>query len=126
MTMPPRAQFRDTVLLRSSIGALSVAGGSALVALYDVGTSSPIGEVIYAAASGAGTLNNPVVTDPDGTLNFWLAEERELDVVVSCPGFRSVRVTVTSDSAGNAIDFALRNYVGYVMGSIDPGGTPAA
>ena len=122
--MAPRAQFRDTILLRASNGALSVAGGSALAALYDVGTSSPIGDTIYADASSPATLSNPLVSDADGTLNFWLAAERQLDVVVSCPTYAPVRVTVTTDSAGNAVDSALRTYVGHVMGVIDPGGAP--
>jgi hypothetical protein len=119
-----RAQFRDTVMLRSSVGALSVASGSGLAALYDVGTTNPISETIYADPTSTATQNNPIVTDRDGTINFWLAEERQLDVVVSVPGYNSVRFTVTTDSVGNAIDSALRTYVSHVMGSIDPGNAP--
>ena len=123
--MVQRAQFRDTVFFRAANGAVSVAGGGALAMVYDVGTSTPISEPIYGHPVNMTIISNPVVSDLDGTISFWLAEERQVDVVVSCPGYTSVRATVTTDSAGNAIDSALRTYVGHVMGIIDPGNAPA-
>jgi|SRR5215471_15087130 len=120
-----RAQYRESVLLQASNGALTSAGGGALATIYDVGTSNPISDVLYADPSSQTRLTNPFATGPDGSVNFWLASERQIDVVVSCPGYGPVRVTVTADSAGNAIDSSLRTYVGHVMGVIDPGGAPA-
>jgi hypothetical protein len=96
----PRAQFRDSVMMRSLSGSLYVPPIAASVALYDVGTSTKIGEAIYVDDTSSATLNNPFPPGTDGAITFWLAEERELDVVVACSGYTSVRTTVTTDSAG--------------------------
>jgi Pectate lyase superfamily protein len=93
----PRAQFRDTVLLRSLNGTLVVPPSGAGANLYDAGTSNAIAEPIYADNVSPTTLTNPVPVGADGALNFWLAEERELDVVVACPGYTPLRTTVTTD-----------------------------
>jgi hypothetical protein len=98
----PRAQFRDTLMLRGPgppPNALTAPplGVTATASLYDVGTSNPISEPIYADNSSATTLSNPVTLNADGALTFWLAEERELDLVVSCPGYTPQRTTVTTD-----------------------------
>ena len=129
---PLRAQFRDTVMLRYPNGGLGVPPG-ATVNLYDVGTTSPIVGTIWADASGTATLPNPMPTGNDGAIDFWLDMERELDVVVSCGGYDTVRVTVTTDSASGGdgqwpmaagVDSALRTYVQHIMGQIDPTGPP--
>ena len=129
---PLRAQFRDTVMLRSPNGGLGVPPG-AQVSLYDVGTSSPIVGTIWADASSTATLPNPMPTGDDGAIDFWLDVERELDVVVTCSGYEPVRVTVTTDSASGGggggsgttgVDSALRTYVQHIMGQIDPTGPP--
>jgi len=122
-----RAQFRDTVLLRWPSGGLNVAPAPAgvSVALYDVGTSNPISEPIYVDESTPATLTNPLSTDASGSILFWLAGERLLDLVVRCPGFSDVRTTITTDSAGSAIDSGVRTYVQHIMGVIDPGGAPS-
>jgi hypothetical protein len=94
-----RAQFRDTVMLRTASGVLSLPPRGASAFLCDVGGSAPISELIYSDESSGTTLDNPLSLGLDGTINFWTAEERELDVVVSCSGFITSRVTVTTDSA---------------------------
>jgi hypothetical protein len=95
-----RAQFRDTIALRGTNGMLLVPPpGMATAAVYDVGTSNPVGEPIYADDSTTATLANPIPVGSDGLLNFWLAEERELDLLVQASGFASVRTTVTTDSS---------------------------
>ena len=125
--MAQRAQFRDTVFIRWPSGGLSVPPTPAGVqaALYDVGTINPISEPIYAAESGPDLLPNPLPADNSGTILFWLQNERMLDVVITCPGYSTVRHTISTDSAGAAIDSAVRTYVGHIMGVIDPGGAPA-
>jgi hypothetical protein len=94
-----RAQFRDTVMLRTASGVLSLPPRGASAFLCDVGGSAPISDLIYSDESSGTTLDNPLSLGLDGTINFWTAEERELDVVVSCSGFITSRVTVTTDSA---------------------------
>ena len=92
-----RAQFRDTLLLRSSNGVVMVPReGSASV--YDVGTSTPIADVLYADVEGDATLVNPVPVSSDGSIVFWLTHERVFDLVVSVPGYAVARVTTQSDS----------------------------
>jgi hypothetical protein len=124
--MAPRAQFRDTVMLRWPSGGLTIAPQPAGVVghVYDVGTVNPISEPIYADASSPTTLANPVPLDATGTIDFWLAEERQIDLVVTGPGFSQVRVTTTTDSAGSAIDSAVRTYVQRIMSVLDPSGPP--
>lgn len=87
-------------MIRGIGGILTVPPYATSVMLYDVGTSTPIGETIYADDSSGTTLSNPLVPDSDGLINFWLAEERELDVVVSCAGFSPSRQTITTDGIG--------------------------
>jgi len=147
-----RAQFRDTVMMRGSNGTLMSAPAGASVSLFDVGTTTRINEKIYADDSSGTLLSNPLTPAPDGTINFWLDEERELDVEVACFGFATVRVTVTTDGpvgvvagpagpqgpqgipgpvgpagpAGpaGAVDHDLRVYVQHIMSIIDPSGPP--
>jgi len=94
-----RAQFRDTVMVRGPTGMVGIAPITATASLCDVGTLTLIAESIYANESGTQLLPNPVPVSVDGSLDFWLAAERELDLVVTCPGYIDVRVTVTADSA---------------------------
>jgi len=84
-------------MLLSSSGLVvpPASGGSA--AVYDPGTTSPISETIYADSTSASTLANPLTPGADGLINFWLAEEREFDVLVSYSGYAALRVNVTSD-----------------------------
>lgn len=96
----PRAQFRDTALLRGAGGILTVAPLGSLVAVVEIGTNLAIGEQIWADESSMAQLPNPLPTANDGLIDFWLDHEREFDVIVSCPGYGSVRATVTADSAG--------------------------
>jgi|SRR5215471_17776135 len=103
----PRAQFRDVVMMRGASGVLMVAPPGASVALYDIGTSNPIAEAIYAAEGGSQVLSNPLYPSVDGAIEFWLAEERELDLVASCPGLTTVRATITTDGiAGSGTGIA--------------------
>jgi hypothetical protein len=124
-----RAQFRDTVLLLGAGGTLVVPPAGAQVAVYDVGTSNPIADVLYADASSSATLPNPMFTEDNGLVDFWTLEEREIDLVVTCPGYQPQRVTVTTDAAGGGggagEDIALRTYVQHIMGVLDPSGPPA-
>jgi len=143
--VPARAQFRDTVLLRASDGTLDVGAGSALVTLYDVDTTMPIAEPIYVDQSGLETLPNPFASGLDGSITFWTAEEREIDLHVQCPGFSTLVVTITTDAAigfltgpqgpegpagppgtpgASGSDHDLRVYVQHVMSVLDPTGPP--
>jgi collagen type I alpha len=95
----PRAQFRDAIFVRQP-GDLLGSPANGLVALYDVGTLNLIAETVYADDSSSATLPNPIPISTDGVLEFWLAEERELDLVTTVQGFVEDRSTVTTDAAG--------------------------
>jgi hypothetical protein len=97
----PRAQFRDTVLLRTANGLVGIPPSGATAAVYDVGTSVPIADTLYADESGSATLTNPVKVGADGLVVFWTAAELELDVVISAAGYSTVRTTVTTDAASS-------------------------
>jgi hypothetical protein len=92
-----RAQFRDVIMVRGTGGTFLVPPSGTSVALYDVGTSTPISDVI-SSSSGA-VLPNPLTLGTDGQLEFWLPSERELDLVVSATNYTPVRSTVTVDAA---------------------------
>lgn len=94
-----RAQFRDTVMLRTANGVLTLPPAGASAAFYNVGSSTPISDTIYADDASSATLTNPLALDDDGLINIWTSAERELDVVVSAAGYVTARVTVTTDSA---------------------------
>jgi hypothetical protein len=94
-----RAMFRDTILVKSPNGLLSVPN-TASVSVYDVGTSNPISDTLYADDSSGTTLANPLAIGADGTFQFWTLTEREMDVVVTTSGYQPVRTTVMTDAAG--------------------------
>jgi hypothetical protein len=98
-----RAQFRDTVITNALNGNLRIPAQGVTVAVYDVGSDNPINESIYADNGSSTTLPNPIPISGDGLIDFWLAEEREFDIVVSSPGYASVRTTVTSDGVQTVI-----------------------
>ena len=96
----PRAQFRDTIMLRAGNNQLLVPPAAATtVWLYEVGTVTPLLSTIYADDSSTTTLGQPLQPGDDGMLEFWTDIERELDISVSCPGYLTVTATTTTDSA---------------------------
>ena len=101
----PRALYQNTILLRWANGSVGVPPPNTqpTAALVEIGTSNPIAETIWADSSSATTLPNPIPLGPDGLLDFWLGEERMLDVVVSAIGYTSVRTTVMTDAVQASI-----------------------
>jgi hypothetical protein len=94
----PRAQFRDSVMLRWANGLVGVpAVGNA--SLFEIGTTTPIADTIYADISSPTTLPNPLPVAEDGTVEFWLDTERDLDLVINSPGYTSERRTIATDAA---------------------------
>lgn len=61
----------------------------ATVAVRDPGTVNLIGETIYSAATGGGTLSNPLTTDSQGIVKFWLAAPKTVDLFITAPGIAS-------------------------------------
>jgi hypothetical protein len=97
--MPPLAQFRDTVMLRSRTGVVGLPPSGALAYVYDVGTSDFVSDTMFSNSSGGQTLPNPMPVGSDGLIELWVPDEREMDIVVAAPGYSIVRATVTADSA---------------------------
>lgn len=79
-------RLSDTVSLAPLVGALAH--------VYQEGTSTPITETIYSASSGAGTLANPLTAGADGSIEFYLEDEKRVDIVIVATGFAQKRVTV--------------------------------
>jgi hypothetical protein len=112
-------------MLRASGGELVLPPSTALAAICDVGTSNLVAEVIYADDTTGSTLSNPFSVGVDGSINLWLTQEREFDLVVTCPGYSSIRITVTADSAAlRGVDNELRAYIQQIMSVLDPTGPP--
>jgi hypothetical protein len=93
-----RALFRDTVLLRTPNASIVVPLSSS-AAVYDVGTSNPVTDTLYADDSSTILLPNPIPIASDGGIVFWTLNERECDVVVTTPGYQPVRSTVVTKGA---------------------------
>jgi hypothetical protein len=54
----------------------------ASVYLYDVGTTNPIGQIIYTTAAGVGTYTNPLTTNANGEVDFWLESGARIDIFI--------------------------------------------
>lgn len=59
----------------------------ASVSVYEPNTITPIGETIYADDSGVDTLANPLTSDANGTILFYLELPRRVDLLVSKAGY---------------------------------------
>jgi hypothetical protein len=71
-----RAHVRETVLDRAGNALPSVS-----VLVCDPDTTTPISATIFAASSGGATLSNPLTTDANGGIEFFLVAEAELDLI---------------------------------------------
>lgn len=87
-----RAHFRDVITSRTS-DELKVLS-SATVYVYQTGTTTAITETIFAAASGSATLSNPLTSDSNGVIEFWLAQPQRVDLAISVTGYSAQTVTV--------------------------------
>lgn len=93
-----RAHYVENVLGVSGSGALSLMAG-ATVHVYDEGTTDHIAQTIYDSDSGGGTLSNPLTSDANGKVEFWLATAARVDLAVSKVGFTSQTRTVDVEDA---------------------------
>lgn len=101
-----RAHFVDSILWNDTGVARVLSGATAHV--YDVGTSTPISDTLYAAATGVDTLSNPLTADDNGKIEFYLENDRRVDLVISKTGYTSVRRTVNV-LAADELDSPLLN-----------------
>ncbi len=77
-----RAHYRDLAFGLQGGATLKIIP-SAPITLVEPGTTTPIADTIYSAASGVGTLPNPFTADATGTYEFWLAaSRRRVDVLI--------------------------------------------
>ena len=77
-----RARFADVVL--DKYGNCIV---NASVEVRQFNVSTKITETIYADATGAGTLSNPLTTSSLGYFEFYLDQPKRVDLYVSKSGF---------------------------------------
>ena len=89
----PRAHYVENVLGVSGSGALSLMAG-ATVHVYDAGTTTPIAQTIYDSDGGSGTLSNPLTSDANGKVEFWLDTPARVDLAMIKTGFTSQTRTV--------------------------------
>lgn len=89
----PRAHCREVIVskLASDSAVVAIAGASVLVC--NRGTTVPISQTIYSAATGSSTLSNPLASNALGVVEFWVPIEQTVDLVVSIPGFSNQTVT---------------------------------
>lgn len=76
------------------------------VAVYDEGTTDPIAATIYSAATGGGTLTNPLTTSSQGEIEFWLPAPQKVDLVWSKSGLQAETHTVDVLDANELPDFS--------------------
>ena len=93
-----RAHYVENVLGVSGSGALSLMAG-ATVHVYDAGTMTPIAQTIYDSDGGSGTLSNPLTSDANGKVEFWLDTPARVDLAVSKTGFTAQTRTVDVEDA---------------------------
>lgn len=89
-----RAHFRDSLFGATSPPRLLV---GATVAVYEVGTTTPISQTLYAARTGSTTKTNPITTGSDGLVEFWLDERARVDLSITHPDMSALTVTVEVD-----------------------------
>lgn len=82
-----RAEFNDVIF-----GTNSQVLDSATVNIYDTGTTTKISESIFADATGATTLSNPLTSDSAGRIQFYLDRPQIVDLEVSKSGFTTFTV----------------------------------
>lgn len=89
----PRAHFQDIVVSKSGSDTPGVLGGAS-VKVCEPYTTTAIAETIYDSPDGAGTLSNPLTADSDGIVEFWLAAEKTVTLVVTKAGYLTRSWTV--------------------------------
>lgn len=104
-----RAHFADVLIGTSGTGSLSLLDG-ATVHVYDQGTTTPISQTIYAADSGGTTIANPLTSDANGKVEFWLDTPARVDLAASKTGFspsiRTVDVEAAPSGGGSGVQVA--------------------
>lgn len=91
-----RAHFRDVITSRTS-DELKILS-SATVAVRQTGTTTAITETIYSAATGATTLSNPLTSDSNGVIEFWLARPQRVDLYITATGYSALTLTVNVEA----------------------------
>lgn len=76
-----RATYNNSIIDLEG-GAIS----GAFIELRIPGTATKIAETIYDDVTGAGTLDNPFLTDSNGRFSFYLASPQRVDIYVSAAG----------------------------------------
>ena len=82
--VPRRAEYHDYIL---DVQGRPIPGTT--VNVYQVGTTTAITETIYADATGATSLTNPLTTDSLGYIQFYLDRPKIVDLAVSKTGYTS-------------------------------------
>lgn len=82
-----RAHLREQ-LVSDKTGALTPISG-ATVNVYEQGTTTQVAATMYDAASGGNVLTNPLTSDANGVVQFWMASPQLVDLAISASGFTS-------------------------------------
>lgn len=82
--IPRRAEFHD--IIKDRYG--NVLSGAS-VNIYDPGTTDAVSETVYADATGATTLSNPLTTDATGRIQIYLDRPQIVDLAVSKTNYTS-------------------------------------
>jgi hypothetical protein len=82
-----RARLRYTV---SDVNGKRLVG--AAVYVYEPNSSTPISETIYADETGVDTLANPLETDVNGAILFYLESPKRVDLKIVAAGYADLTV----------------------------------
>lgn len=115
-----RAHYRDAVLGRRYDGSLQALADAA-VAVYEPGTTTPIAATMYDAASGGNVLTNPLASDADGVVEFWLDADQRVDLAATRSGYAAQSWSADVTAEGTLTD---NDWVGgTITGAAIAGGT---
>ncbi len=89
--MATRAHLREQVA-SDKIGALAPVA-LATVAVYQVGTTTPVTGTLYSTATGVGTLTNPLTANASGLVEFWMTNAQQVDLAITAAGYDAATVT---------------------------------
>jgi hypothetical protein len=82
----PRAHFAD-VLIEKTASSNPVVLSGATVTVRDPQTTTKIADTLYASFDGVVTLTNPLTANANGEIEFWLPNERTVDLYIEATGY---------------------------------------
>lgn len=99
-----RAYVREAFVVRHPPATVPIVAVGASVAVYVVGTSTPVSGSLWDARTSGSAQSNPIIADSSGAIEFWRDTYESVDLVISHPDLTTpVRRTVSPILDGDDI-----------------------